>query len=109
MRTKAIVVAHKAQENGDITVGASDARTQRLCCEWLAAARTYNPPVNSRIQPVLPRVAAHCRELLDGAYLSWRQELVTCWKEPRVAARCRELWRPKCKKKATWLSEGLRS
>jgi len=63
--------------------------------------RTYNPPVNSRIQFVLPRVAAGCRELLDGAYLPRRQEVATCRTEPHVAARCRELWRPKGKNKAT--------
>ena len=56
---------------------------------------------NSRIQLVLLDVAARCAELLEGAYLSGRQELVTCRNMPRVAGSCRELWRPKGKKKAT--------
>jgi len=65
-------------------------------------AKAGNPPVNSRIQPVLPGVAAPSRELRDGAYPSRCQELATCRKEPRVAGSCRELWRTKGKKKAMW-------
>jgi hypothetical protein len=44
--------------------------------------RTYNPPVNSRIQPVLLGVAGDCGKLLEGAYPSWRQELATCCRLP---------------------------
>jgi len=36
--------------------------------------RTYNPPVNSRIQLVLPRVAARCAELLEVAASCGTQE-----------------------------------
>jgi hypothetical protein len=64
-------------------------------------AKAGNPPVNSRITPVLPGVAGVCRELPEGADLSGHQELATCRNVPPVAGSCRELWRPKGKKKAT--------